>query len=481
MNLAKLKDLFLKLCPKVDQAQCRYIKEHKEHISVRQNVLQPSNNTLDEGVMIHLVHQGGMGYGATSDLSEKGISNAIEQAIKWCSLSSGKCIALPSLLPLTNHKQGFPLHTPKQISWDSWNFKTKVEWLTERNIQLKTHETIVDWESFLSNIEYESYLLDQNGQSIHQSQTILIPSVSVTANKDSITQARSYGGYRSGRQGGLELLESMRLIENASRISVEALELLDAPSCPNETMDLILSPDQMILQIHESIGHPLELDRILGDERNYAGTSFVTEDMFGNYQYGSEHLNIEFNPHLETQMASYAYDDDGLEAKPTLMIDKGILKCPLGASFSQARANSIGVANSRACSWNRPPIDRMANLNLVPGQPSFKELISQVENGVYMEGNNSWSIDDSRNKFQFGCEYGRLIKNGELKEVVRDPGYRGISANFWRNLKAVGNAESLEILGTPNCGKGEPNQVIRVGHATPPALFSNIEIFGGES
>jgi predicted Zn-dependent protease len=252
-------------------------------------------------------------------------------------------------------------------------------------------------------------------------------------------------------------------------------------------MDLVLAPDQMILQIHESIGHPLELDRILGDERNYAGTSFVTLDMFGTYRYGSDLLDVTFDPGVEGQLASYGYDEDGTRAERQYLIRSGILERPLGGALSQARAAAThgvaieGVANSRACSWNRPPIDRMANLNVEPGTSTFAELIGGVERGVYLQTNNSWSIDDSRNKFQFSCEYGQLIEDGELTSVVRNPSYRGISATFWRNLTGVGDRSTFTVMGTPNCGKGEPNQVIGTGHASPSCRFSSVEVFGGES
>src|SRR5665213_1554506 len=206
-------------------------------------------------------------------------------------------------------------------------------------------------------------------------------------------------------------------------------------------MDVLLAPDQMVLQIHESIGHPLELDRILGDERNFAGTSFVTADMFGSYRYGSDLLDITFDPTRGEELASYAFDDDGTRAEKMHLIRAGILVRPLGGAISQQRAGLPGVANARACSWNRPPIDRMANLNLEPGQSGFEDLVADVEDGIFMETNTSWSIDDSRNKFQFGCERGRLIKDGRLGPVVKNPNYRGISANFWRSLKGLGNAD----------------------------------------
>jgi predicted Zn-dependent protease len=246
-------------------------------------------------------------------------------------------------------------------------------------------------------------------------------------------------------------------------------------------MDVLLAPDQMILQIHESIGHPLELDRILGDERNFAGTSFVTQDMFGAYRYGSDLLNVTFDPTRAEELASYAFDDDGTPAERVHLIRAGILERPLGGAISQARAGMSGVANSRADNWNRPPIDRMANLNLEPGDATMDDMIAGIERGVLMETNSSWSIDDSRNKFQFGCERGTLIENGKLGAIVKNPNYRGISANFWRSLKRVGNADTLKVLGTPYCGKGEPSQVIRVGHASPACVFGDVDVFGGVS
>jgi predicted Zn-dependent protease len=186
-------------------------------------------------------------------------------------------------------------------------------------------------------------------------------------------------------------------------------------------MDVLLAPDQMILQIHESIGHPLELDRILGDERNYAGTSFVTPDMFGTYQYGSALLNITFDPTRLEQFVSYGFDDESQAAHREYLIRQGILVRALGGLTSQVRAALPGVANARACSWNRPPIDRMANLNLEPGDSSLAQMIASTENGMYLRTNCSWSIDDSRNKFQFGCEWGQLIENGALTTIVKNP------------------------------------------------------------
>ena len=255
--------------------------------------------------------------------------------------------------------------------------------------------------------------------------------------------------------------------------------MLFAEECPEGKHDLVLAPDQMMLQIHESIGHPLEIDRILGDERNYAGWSFVRLDDFGKLQYGSNKMNVTFDPTIQEQYASYKFDDSGALAQKEYLIKDGILLRGLGGTESNFRSKIKAVANFRASSWDRAPIDRMANLNLEPGDTSFESILAEIQYGIYMESNRSWSIDDYRNKFQFGCEYGKLIENGKLTKTLRNPNYRGVTNSFWKNLKNVGDRSTFEIYGTPYCGKGEPNQIIRVGHASPVCHFKNIETFGG--
>ena len=226
--------------------------------------------------------------------------------------------------------------------------------------------------------------------------------------------------------------------------------MLLADQCPTEVTDLVLAPDQMMLQIHESVGHPLELDRILGDERNFAGSSFVNLTDFGSLQYGSELMNIVFDPTIDNQLATYAFDDAGMPASKEHLIKDGILVRGLGGIESQVRSGVNGVSNLRASSWNRIPIDRMANINLSPGLSTRDEIIGSIKRGVYMESNRSWSIDDYRNKFQFGCEYGRMIEDGQLTKVVKNPNYRGISNPFWNSLHMVVDQDNLEVFGTPN-------------------------------
>jgi len=337
----------------------------------------------------------------------------------------------------------------------------------------------VDWEASLSCTEQEVLYLTSAGGRVRQLFRYVVPDMSVTVNEGAETQRRTFGRESRARQGGWEAASIDAMREAAPRLVEEAEQLLDAPDCPEERMDLLLAPDQMFLQIHESIGHPLELDRILGDERNYAGTSFVTREMFGSYRYGSELLNVTFDPGVPGEFASYAFDDEGAPAAREYLIRDGILLRGLGGLASQVRLGVAGVACARAAGWKRPPIDRMANLNIEPGASTLEEMIASVERGVFMRTNCSWSIDDSRLKFQFGCEWARLIEGGRLAGVVKNPNYRGVTPDFWRGLRMVGGPDTFEVLGTPQCGKGEPNQTIRVGHASPACLFSGVEVFGG--
>lgn len=327
-------------------------------------------------------------------------------------------------------------------------------------------------------IECSQSYLSSAGAEFHQEFDIIINSMSATASDGKETQTRSlHGGRGNCLQAGAEFFNLDQALADCDQIANEAIELLTAMDCPSETCDLILAPDQMLLQIHESIGHPLELDRILGDERNFAGWSFVQPADFGQLQYGSPLMNVVFDPTVADEMASYNFDEVGNKAEKKHLIQNGKLVAGLGSLESQARSSISGVANARSSSWNRAPIDRMANINLEGGSTSFDEMVSQTERGVIMYSNRSWSIDDYRRKFQFGCEYGKLIENGKVTKTLKNPNYRGITVPFWNSLKAL--TPQTETYGSPYCGKGEPSQVIRVGHSSPYALFKNIEVFGG--
>jgi predicted Zn-dependent protease len=476
-QLSDIAGRFARLAPAVDFWSLRLVDEHRESLTVRQDVLQPLHTGLTRGAFLTVLSGDGMGYAATSDLSDAGLRRAAQRAADWARDTAGRGLVSPDELPRPDHRGRY--ETPMIEPWESVPLTDKIAMLQEASAALRLDERIVDWSASLAYRRSDTLLTASAGARIEQRFHYLAPGLVAVAHAGSQTQRRTGGGAGSARQGGLEQLATMGFPEQAPQIAHEALALLDAPECPSATTDLLLLPSQMVLQIHESIGHPLELDRILGDERNYAGTSFVSLDMFGRYRYGSELLNVTFDPGRSEELASYGYDDDGTPAERVHLIRNGILERPLGGSCSQARAGIEGTANARASDWHRPPIDRMANLNVEPGEQTLEQLIAGVERGVLMETNRSWSIDDSRNKFQFGCELGRLIEDGELKGLVRNPNYRGISATFWRNLAAVGDRGTYDVQGTPYCGKGEPNQMIHVGHASPACVFKEVEVFGG--
>jgi len=457
----------------------RFVDEYCETYAVRKNVPMPYIACTDRGVMATAYVDGGYGYAATGDTSPEGLRGALERAARWARATATMALfdsrALPQPIPRgTYASPSLAEDGPSRRDW--------YDFLALESQRAGCDPRIVDWEAGMEVRTATHRLVTSTGGDVVQQYRFLFPNISVTAHAGGDTQTRTLNGYRGlCQQGGVEILRRFGFIGAGRHIAEEALELVTAPNCASGAMDVLLMPDQMILQIHESIGHPLELDRILGDERNFAGTSFVTPDMFGTYRYGSDLLNISFDPTRPEELASYAFDDDGTRAEKVSLIRNGILERPLGGAISQARAGMPGVANSRANGWNRPPIDRMANLNLEPGDATFDELVAGIEHGVVMETNTSWSIDDSRNKFQFGCERARVIENGKIRHVVKNPNYRGISASFWRNLQRVGNVDTMQVLGTPYCGKGEPSQVIRVGHASPACVFSDVDVFGGEA
>ncbi len=477
-TIAALEDRLRAALPTdVHHASIRLWDEHGEYLTVRQDQLEPVTTTVDVGVMVTVWDGGGHGYAATSDLSERGLADAVDRALAWTRATAGLGVVAD---PPLAHPVG-TYSSPVEIGWEELPLGDRIDLLNQQSRLLGGDDRVVDWAASLVRRDVDTLLVTSEGGRVEQHFRFVYPNLRATANEGSNTQTRTFGRNAFCGQGGVEVLGRYGFGDAASRIAEQAVELLDAPNCPDGVMDVLLAPDQMILQIHESIGHPLELDRILGDERNFAGTSFVTPDMFGSYQYGSELLNVTFDPTVEGQLATFGFDDEGTPAERHHLIRDGVLERPLGGALSQHRAGMSGVATARACSWNRPPIDRMSNLNVEPGASTEDELIASIEHGVYFHTNNSWSIDDSRNKFQFGCEYGQLIEDGEIVGPVRNPNYRGVSATFWRSLSGVGDEASFTVMGTPNCGKGELNQIIGTGHASPTCRFSGVEVFGGAS
>lgn len=473
-----LQSEFKKHKSSADFVAFKYVHEKTRDYTVRNGKIEDLNEFRDKGLLIEVMINGHMGYGATCELTPEGISHAFSKAKKMTNKSSAlsvfnfsKNIRPPS--------KGF-YKSPTKIKLDTLSLAEILDFLKKTSSALKLNDKIITAVSDAMLIECQQNYFSSEGAEFHQEFDIVVNSLSATASDGKESQTRSlHGGRGNCLQAGAEHFNFENARRDCEEIAAQAIELLSAQNCPTETCDLILAPDQMLLQIHESIGHPLELDRILGDERNYAGWSFVQPEDFGKLQYGSKLMNVSFDPTVPNELASYKFDETGNPAEKKYLIKEGTLVAGLGSLESQMRSNISGVANSRASSWNRAPIDRMANINLQGGNLSLNEMIAQVERGVIMYANRSWSIDDYRRKFQFGCEYAKLVEDGKITKTLKNPNYRGITVPFWNSLAGLTKDDTVEVYGSPYCGKGEPSQVIRVGHASPYALFKNIEIFGG--
>ena len=284
----------------------------------------------------------------------------------------------------------------------------------------------------------------------------------------------------NGRQqgcAGWEYITALDIPGNAEKTASEAVALLTAQHCPIDTVtDIIIGGSQLALQVHESCGHPIELDRVLGAEAAYAGTSFLTPNKLNDFRYGSEYVNITADSLRLPGLGTFGWDDEGVAAQSTAVVKNGRF---VGYLMSRETASSLGLTSNgcmRAASWNRIPMIRMTNVSLEPGAWELDDLIADTENGILMETNRSWSIDDRRYNFQFGTEMGYEIKNGKLGRLLRNCTYTGITPDFWNSCDAVCNQNHWEMWGTPNCGKGQPGQIGHTGHGASPARFRKVRV-----
>jgi TldD protein len=303
--------------------------------------------------------------------------------------------------------------------------------------------------------------------------------IEATAVNETEMQQRSYPNSFGGQvvTGGFEAVRALALADHAQETAELAVALLDAPQCPSGEMDLVLDSTQVALQIHESCGHPTELDRVFGTEASFAGTSFLTTDKLDTLRYGSEIVNIDADATAPGGLGTFGYDDEGVPAQNVPLISNGILVGYLTSRETAPRIGRRSMGSARAYAWSHIPLIRMTNINLRPGEAgSLDDLIADTRDGIFMSINKSWSIDDRRLNFQFGDQAGWLIKNGRLDRLVKNPTYTGITPQFWGSCDAICSADEWTLWGLPNCGKGEPMQVGHVGHGAAPARFRNVKV-----
>ncbi|MEM9484151.1 MAG: TldD/PmbA family protein [Cyanobacteria bacterium P01_F01_bin.116] len=456
----------------------RAVKDTTKACAIRDAHPERNSQQFDHGAMVEVLAHGQFGYSATNNLSESSLAAAIVAAYNQAIAASAWSVH--RFTTAARPRATGTYVSPHRKGLDALSIGELNEILLQVCDRLKVSDKIAQTSATARSHDIETWFVSSNGSEIYQRDYLIETHFGTIAQDGPTTQLRTDHGYLAhSYQGGWELFPGLDLWQRVQQVGEQAVELLHADNCPDVATTLVLAPDQMMLQIHESIGHPLELDRILGDERNYAGGSFIKLEDFGSLDYGSPLMNVTFDPTVEGELASYGFDDVGTPATREYLIREGKLERGLGGLESQQRSQVPGVANSRASSWNRPAIDRMANINLEPGDRSFEQIIANIEHGIYMETNRSWSIDDQRHKFQFGCEYGKLIEHGRLTRTLKNPNYRSVTPQFWHSLSQVGDDSTWEMYGTPFCGKGEPNQLIRVGHGSPVCAFNNIEVFGG--
>jgi TldD protein len=434
--------------------------------------------TSEDGVGIRVATAGGRGFGfaATREVTKQGIELALARAVAVArSLpAAGASAPLAPVLPARGHWASVCETDPFRLSLDE-----RLELLLAAEARLHGDPRIVRGVAESLATRTEVALATSDGAACTQVRTECGGGISAYAASGDEMQRRSYPSAHGGSVAlaGYEHLLALDLEGNAPRVAEEAVALLSAPPCPAGRTTLVLGDEQLALQVHESIGHALELDRILLGEAAYAGASWVTREDIGTLTYGSPLLAISADATLAGGLGSYAWDDEGVAAQRTMLIEDGVVRAALS---DRASAGSMGLPSggaARADGFARQPIVRMTNVSLEPGQGgTLEELIDGVADGVFMETNRSWSIDDRRLHFQFGTEIGREIRGGKLGRLLRNPTYAGVTPHFWGSMDAVAGATAWRLWGLLDCGKGQPGQSAHVSHGTAPARFRDVEV-----
>jgi TldD protein len=431
------------------------------------------------GLGIRVLASGAWGFASTDRLTREGVAACAAQAVsiaKASAIAKRKDVVMAKEEAYVDSWQGPFRKDPFEIP-----LETQLDLLLATDAEMRRVKGVTLTETDLQFRKIDSWFASSIGSRIHQRKVISGCGIVATSFRGEEIQKRSYPNSFGGQHvlGGYELVESLELLKHAPRVGEEAVALHSAAQCPQKSGTLLLGGSQLGLQIHESVGHPIELDRVLGEEANFAGTSFLTLDKLNTLRYGSEIVNVVADARLEhgPGLGSFAYDDEGVPAQCTDIIKGGEFR---GYLSNRETAHLVGLARSsgtmRTESWNRLPIIRMTNISLLPGTWRFDDLIADTDDAILMETNRSWSIDDRRYQFQFSTEIGWEIKGGKKGRMLKNPSYSGITTEFWNSCDAICDAEEWVLWGTPNCGKGQPMQTMGTGHGASPSRFQNIRI-----
>jgi TldD protein len=462
-------------------ADVRVIAQRSRALSTKNGKVGNASDAESVGMNVRLISDGAWGFAASADLGRGAVEATAARAIEIAKASARVKREAVRLAP--ERPSVAEWSTPYQIDPFTTSVEQNIELLLKIDAELRVVAGITLAEANLNFNREEQWLASSEGADIHQTKLSTGAGYAAYSFAGNEIQKRSYPNSFGGQwqNKGYELIEELKLVENARRIAEEAVALHRADQCPEGAFDIVLDSSQLGLQIHESVGHPVELDRVLGMEANFAGTSFLTLDKLRKLNYGSELVNVvaDARPEHGPGLGTFGFDDEGVAAQCIPIITSGLFT---GYLSSRDTAHTIGESRSggtvRAEGWNRLPMIRMTNVSLLPGeQPlSLEQLIASTNRGILMQTNRSWSIDDKRYNFQFGCEIGWEIKDGKRIRMLKNPSYSGITTEFWNSLDAICSREEWTLWGTPNCGKGQPQQVIGTGHGAAPARFLGVKV-----
>ncbi len=463
----------------VEYADVRLSESRDREVTTKNGRAGHVSVSESAGLGIRVLDRGCWGFAATDDLSPEGIDVAAKLAVEIARSSAVARKHPVTLAPEVSCQAAWT--SPCLIDPFSISVEENLAVLLEVDRELRRVAGVSLAQGSMVFDRTRQVFASTAGSVIDQTRTVSGAGFSALCFEDGEIQKRSYPNSFGGQHQlkGYELIHELRLAENAARIAEEVVALHTAAQCPEGRFDLILDSSQLGLQIHESIGHPIELDRVLGSEANYAGMSFLTLDKLDSLRYGSDIVNVVCDARIDhgPGLGTFAFDDEGVPAQRTDIIRAGRFT---GYMTSRETAASVGGARSngtmRAQGWNRIPLIRMTNVSLLPGEQSLDEVFGGVGHAIYMETNKSWSIDDKRYNFQFGCEIAWEIRNGRRVRMLKNPSYSGISTEFWNSCAAIAGPQHWTLWGVPNCGKGQPEQVMGTGHGACPARFRNIKV-----
>jgi len=462
-------------------ADARVVDERGRSLATKNGKVGHASDAESEGIGIRVITDGAWGFAASKDLSRSRVENTAARAVAIARASAQVKRDNVRLAP--EKAVNAEWTSPFRIDPFSISVEQNLELLLKIDAELRAVAGVTLAETSMNFRREESWFASSEGADIHQTKYSTGAGYAAYVFAGNEIMKRSYPNSFGGQwqNKGYELIEELKLVENARRVAEEAVALHKADQCPAGTLTIILDSSQLALQIHESVGHPIELDRVLGMEANFAGTSFLTLDKLGKLRYGSDLVNVVADARQEhgPGLGTFAFDDEGVPAQCTPIITSGLFT---GYLSSRETAHTIGADRSggtlRAESWNRLPMIRMTNISILPGERplTLEQLIADTDHGIYMETNKSWSIDDKRYNFQFGCEIGWEIKKGKRGRMLKNPSYSGITTEFWNAMEAICSREEWTLWGTPNCGKGQPQQVMGTGHGAAPARFRGVKV-----